>query len=465
MSIHTSSGASPLRVARRALPGGAVVRGVVGAGMALGLLVGGAVGVGAVPWDHWGPGFGSPSSPPLVSGTVSSAPSSATGSFTLLAHGGTTWTVDLSTSTTYAEPGVSSLGYSSVAVGDEAAVDGTSAGSDTVDATSVWLVQRPVVVGTVATAPSGATGSFTVTAHGGTTWTVDLTGSTSYTERGVASPTYSSVAVGDGVVVFGSSTGTDTVSASAVSIMVRAAVVGTVATAPTSATGSFTVTAWKARTVTVDLTGSTGYTERGVTSPGFSAIGVGDEVVVYGTSAGTDVVSASSVVIIQRPVVQGTVATAPTSATGSFTITARNHQTWTVDLSGSTVYRDHGVSSPGYGDVSVGDVVVVYGTSAGTDTVDAGTVVVISLSPHHPMAPPSPWAVGHLSSGAPSLTAVHVGIAGPVSFSDRGTSSSGGSGTGGHDPASGGDSHPSSHSVGPGSVGGRSGPGPGGHGH
>lgn len=409
---------------------------------------------------------------PVVVGTVATAPTGATGSFTLTTHGGVTWTVDLTGSTGYTECGVTSPGYANLGVGDEAVVFGSSTATDTATATSVVIIQRPAVSGTVATAPASATGSFTVTAHGGVTWTVDLTGATTYTERGVTSPGYANVVVGDSVVVFGTSAGTDAVTAGSVAIMQHAAVVGTVATAPTGATGSFTVNAWKKQTVTVDLGGSTTYTERGVTSPDFSDVVVGDEVVVYGTSTGSDTVTASSVFIIQRPAVQGTVATAPTSATGSFTVTGWNHQTWTVDLSGSTTYTEWGVTSPDYSDVSVGDLVVVYGTSAGSDTVDAGTVVIMSLPLHHPAAPPSPWAVDHFSPGTPTLTGVHLGIAGTSSYIDPGSRSTGqGNGDGqrtssaGGGSAPSGDGRPTSQGGGSGSFGGRFGPGSGGHGH
>jgi peroxiredoxin family protein len=264
------------------------------------------------------------------------------------------------------------------------------------------------------------------------------------------------VAVGDEVVVYGTSTGTDTVSAGSVVIMQRPAVVGTVATAPASSTGSFTVTAWKQQTVTVDLTGSTSYTERGVTSPGYSDVAVGDEVVVYGTSTGTDTFTASSVVIIQRPAVTGKVATAPSSSSGSFTVTAWQNQTWTVDLSGSTTYLEWGVSSPSYSDVAVGDQVVVYGTSTGTDTVAASSVVIMS---HGLKAPPSPWAVGHVSpSPTPALTGLRVGIGGTTPPDGWSTPHGGGSTAGGsHHQGSQGDGRGSlsggAHGGGPGTPG------------
>jgi hypothetical protein len=261
--------------------------------------------------------------------------------------------------------------------------------------------------------------------------------STTYTERGATSPSYVNVAVGDQVVVYGTSAGTDSVRATRVAIMQRPAVVGTVATAPAGPTGSFTLSAWKRQTVTVDLTASTTYTEVGVTSPSWGNVAVGDLVVVYGTSTGTGTFTATSVVIIQRPLVAGTVATAPTSATSSFTVSAwqrqtwtlQKNQTWTVDLSGSTTYREWGVSSPGYSNLAVGDQVAVFGTSTGSNTVAATLVVIFARPIDLPVGPPSPWAVSHLSTGsAPTLTGFHVGIGGdPGSFGSGPTSH--GSGT------------------------------------
>ncbi len=72
----------------------------------------------------------------------------------------------------------------------------------------------PAAVGTVA---SVGTSSFTVTAAGGSTVTVDVTSSTTYRDRGVTSPTLADVKVGDRVAVFGTKTGT-TVAATSVGI-------------------------------------------------------------------------------------------------------------------------------------------------------------------------------------------------------------------------------------------------------
>ncbi len=66
------------------------------------------------------------------------------------------------------------------------------------------------------------------------------------------------------------------------------------------------------------------------------------------------------------PAAMGTVASV---GTDSFTLTARDGTTVTVDVGSSTTYLDHDVTSPSLADVKVGDHVAVFGTdSAGTVT-------------------------------------------------------------------------------------------------
>ena len=279
----------------------------------------------------------------------------------------------------------------------------------------------PTVSGTVASLTTAPGDTITLTTKKGVTWTVDVSGSTTYTDSSVTSPTFADVAVGDEVLVYGTRTGTDAVSASNVMIVVKPAVVGTVATM-TASSDTFTVAAWKGQTWTVTVTGSTAYTERGVTSPTFSDVAVSDEVVVYGTSTGTDAVTASTVVIIQRPIVVGTVASVTSSPSDSFTLKARDGQTWTVDVSGATTYSEYGVSAPSFSTLAVGNQVAVYGTSTGSNTVDATSVVILSKPSTHPKA--SPRAVGQEQSGTPDPSGFH-GASGVTTVQAAGSSSSG----------------------------------------
>jgi hypothetical protein len=71
-----------------------------------------------------------------------------------------------------------------------------------------------------------------------------------------------------------------------------------------------------------------------------------------------------------RPAVTGTVATV---GTNSFTVTTRSGSTLTVDITDATTYRDHGVTSPSFANVKVGETVVVFGTET------SGTVAATSV--------------------------------------------------------------------------------------
>ena len=155
--------------------------------------------------------------------------------FTLTTHDGTTVTVDVSSSTTYLDPAVSSPTFASVNVGDHVAVFGTDA-SNTVIATKVAIGgpgasgghgrpggfgdhdgfggTPPAASGIVKTVGSD---TFTLTTHDGTTVTVDVSSSTTYLDPSVTSPTSATIKVGDHVAVFGTDT-SNTVIATKVAI-------------------------------------------------------------------------------------------------------------------------------------------------------------------------------------------------------------------------------------------------------
>jgi hypothetical protein len=73
--------------------------------------------------------------PPAAAGTVKSV---GTDIFTLTTHSGTVVTVDVSSSTTYVDPKVTSASLSNVTVGEQVAVVGTDT-SNTVTATKVLI--------------------------------------------------------------------------------------------------------------------------------------------------------------------------------------------------------------------------------------------------------------------------------------------------------------------------------------
>ena len=128
---------------------------------------------------------------------------------------GTSVTVDVSSSTKYKEPGVSSP---SVAVGDFVTVNGTE--TSTTGTITAKSVQIPAVQVTGDVTGGGTGSNFTLTTTSttiygakGTTVTIDVNVggvTTKYREKGVSSP---SVAVGDKVQVSGTQAGTATIDA------------------------------------------------------------------------------------------------------------------------------------------------------------------------------------------------------------------------------------------------------------
>ena len=139
--------------------------------------------------------------------------------------------------------------------------------------------------------------------------------------------------------------------------------------------------------VTVNVTpGTTTYRDPKVTSPGFGNISKGEMVSVQGTTA-SDVVSATSVSIGfggfgafgggfghgTPPAAAGTVESV---GTGTFTVKESSGTIVTVNVTpGTTTYRDPKVTSPGFGNISKGEMVSVQGTTA-SDVVSATSVSI-----------------------------------------------------------------------------------------
>ncbi len=152
--------------------------------------------------------------------------------FTLVTWRGTatTYTVDPSATTTFGESGVTSPTYADVCVGEVVGAIGTVAG-DTVTASAVYVSpaippQPQGAFGTVTSAggsstagscgTAGDTTAFTITSwKGTTTYTVDLTGTTTFVEPDVTGPSYADVCVGETVGATGAVAG-NTVTATTV---------------------------------------------------------------------------------------------------------------------------------------------------------------------------------------------------------------------------------------------------------
>jgi preprotein translocase subunit YajC len=147
-------------------------------------------------------------------GTVASV---GDGTFTLTTRDSTTVTVNVSATTTYRDPSVTSPTLANLTVGEHVAVFGTDA-SNVVTATSVAIGDPPggggggpggpggsggsppAAMGTVA---SVGDGTFTLTTRDSTTVTVNVSATTTYRDPSVTSPTLANVTVGEHVAVFG----------------------------------------------------------------------------------------------------------------------------------------------------------------------------------------------------------------------------------------------------------------------
>ena len=105
-----------------------------------------------------------------------------------------------------------------------------------------------------------------------------------------------------------------------------------------------------------------------------------------------------------RPVVDGKVTAV---GTGSFTVLDRSLVSYTVTVTGTTMYKEHNVSSVGIGDVKVGTFVDVAGSVSGTTV----TATEVRIETHESTVPPlrplraRPDAVGRvIALGMSSFT-------------------------------------------------------------
>ena len=248
-------------------------------------------------------------------------------------------------------------------------------------------------------------GMFTLTSHGGTTFTVNVDATTTtYTERDVTAPTFANVCVGSNVKATGTVLDT-TVTATDVKIKpphVRTGASGTVASVngvadpgtcgPPGVAGAFVLTAHEGNTFTVNVDTTTAFTEDGVTAPTFGNVCVGSKVKATGTVVDTTVTATD--VKIKPPHVRtgamGTVASVNGISTpgtcgtsglpGSFTITGHDSKTFTVNVDPSTTFTDEGVTSPTFANVCVGEFVAAKGTV--TDPIVTATDVFIAPAKH-----------------------------------------------------------------------------------
>jgi Domain of unknown function (DUF5666) len=125
---------------------------------------------------------------PTAAGTVSSV---AAGSVTITQSDGSSRTLTLTESTTYTQGGAT-VSKGALAVGVRISAQGTVASSGSFTATSITITPSNVL-GTVASKTATA---IVVTTKAGKSVTVNVSSTTKYNLRGVASPTLADVAVG-----------------------------------------------------------------------------------------------------------------------------------------------------------------------------------------------------------------------------------------------------------------------------
>ena len=272
------------------------------------------------------------------------------------------------------------------------------------------------VNGSSATTACGAAetaGVFTLTGHKGATFTVNVTGATTFFEQGVTTGSFANVCVGDVAFAKGDRTGM-TVAATKVFVSpprrppphTPSGAFGTVASvngsSATTACGAaatagvFTVTGHKGATFTVNVTGATTFLEQGMTGASFVNVCVGVTVFAKGTVTGTTV-DATNVAIAKarhqeehHHGVFGTVASVNgvstagacgTGTSGVFTVTGMKGGTITVNVGTSTKFRAFGVEPASFVNVCVGAKVGVEGDVSGTTVTAAGVFV---LPAHRP---------------------------------------------------------------------------------
>ena len=401
---------------RRARFDGRITAGVTAVATVVALLCGGAAGATTVHVQTHHKTSGTVTSVNGSSAPGSCGTSGMPGDFTVSSNS-TTFTIDVgASSTSFSEKGVTSPSFAIVCAADQVRTTGTLSANDIVTATSVVVIPPPTahVTGTVLSVngasgsgscgTSGMAGNFTVSANN-ITVTIDVgASSTSFSEKGVSSPSFAIVCAGDKARAVGPFSTADVMAAKSVTVIPPppARVSGTVTsvngssasgTCGTSGTAGDFVAASKNATSTVEVGAtSTTFKKNGVSTPTFAALCVGDKVRAVGTTPVTGVLSATAVTIIApRPHrVSGPVTSVNGTATpgtcgaagvpGDFTV-ASHHAPATVQVSSPTTFKEKGVSAPTFAAVCVGDKVRAIGILSATGPLAASRVTVVPPPP------------------------------------------------------------------------------------
>ncbi|MGO8864030.1 MAG: hypothetical protein ACLQRH_25155 [Acidimicrobiales bacterium] len=348
-------------------------------------------------------------------------------------------TVDVTTATTFSDPALTTPTFANVCVGSRVIALGTLS-SGVLAATLVTVIPAqaqgivtaiPVGANTTTTPICGtASASGTLTLGGGfrpmpvvTTFpgrvtTVDVAGTTTFADAALTSPSsanFTNVCVGSRVIALGTLS-SGVLAATLVTVVPAQAQgivtaitggTGTPVCGTTSVTGTvpFTlgggfrptpvVTTFPGLVTTVDVTGTTTFTDPALASPSsatFANVCVGSRVIALGTLS-SGVLTATLVTVVPPPParVQGIVTSMPLGgnggtpvcgtlgALGTFTLTGMGPGVTTVDVTtgtSATAFTGPGKSTATFANVCVGSHVMATGAlSAGTLT--ATSVVVL----------------------------------------------------------------------------------------
>lgn len=263
----------------------------------------------------------------------------------------------------------------------------------------------PVVVTSVNGVPtagtcgtSGATAPITVVGQNLEIVTVDVSGSTTFTDSADPSPSFADVCVASELTVSGTwSSGT--VTASSITVLQVTAqlkgVVSSVNGVSTAGTcgvagdaGAFTVVGKHLHIRTVNVTTSTTYTDVSDPTPSFADVCVGNHVKATGTVA-SGVITASSVAVLPPNLarlkgvvtsVNGTSSSGTcgvAAAAGTFSLVGNwRHGIINGAVTTTTTFTDSAVTTPSFADVCVGTDVEVLGMFS-SGTLTATHVVVL----------------------------------------------------------------------------------------
>ena len=184
------------------------------------------------------------------------------------------WTRTIDTAGATISKGGQTIALTDLKVGDQISFRESRQADGTYKITTIQVL-APTASGTVTAVASA---SVTIAQFDGSSKTLTLTGSTTYTEAG-ASVSMSALIVGDRISAQGTVDSAGNFTATAVTIA-PASIQGTVASKTTT---TIVVTTTAGKTVTVDVSSATKYSVRGVSAPTLANVAVGDRLTAQGT--------------------------------------------------------------------------------------------------------------------------------------------------------------------------------------